>query len=84
MIEEAKKQAAAGSIITLCWHMLRPTEDEPGKAGENGRPSLSWTGSVQARLTDEQWRGIKPAALKTPITIPISSTGGYAGMTNDE
>ena len=55
MIEEAKKQAAAGSIITLCWHMLRPTEDEPGKAGENGRASPSWRGSVQARLTDEQW-----------------------------
>ncbi len=50
MIEEAKKQAAAGSIITLCWHMLRPTEDEPGKSGGN-----SWSGSVQARLTDEQW-----------------------------
>jgi mannan endo-1,4-beta-mannosidase len=55
MIEEAKKQAAAGSIIYLCWHMLRPTEDEPGKAGENGRASESWRGSVQARLTDEQW-----------------------------
>ncbi len=55
MIEEAKKQAAAGSIIYLCWHMLRPTEDEPGKAGENGRPSESWRGSVQAKLTDEQW-----------------------------
>jgi len=55
MIEEAKKQAAAGSIITLCWHMLRPTEDEPGRAGENGRPSSSWRESVQARLTDEQW-----------------------------
>jgi mannan endo-1,4-beta-mannosidase len=50
MIEEAKKQAAAGSIITLCWHMLRPTEDEPGKAGGN-----SWRGSVQARLSEEQW-----------------------------
>lgn len=49
MIEEAKKQAAAGSIIYLCWHMLRPTEDEPGKPGE------SWRGSVQARLTDDQW-----------------------------
>jgi len=56
MIEEAKKQAAAGSIVYLCWHMLRPTEDEPGKAGENGRPSPSWSGSVQAKLTDEQWQ----------------------------
>lgn len=50
MIEEAKKQAAAGSIITLCWHMLRPTEDEPGK------PGASWKGSVQAKLTDAQWQ----------------------------
>jgi len=56
MIEEAKKQAAAGSIIALCWHMLRPSEDEPGKAGENGRSSPSWSGSVQARLADDQWQ----------------------------
>jgi mannan endo-1,4-beta-mannosidase len=49
MIEEAKKQAAAGSIIDLCWHMLRPTEDEPGT------PLVSWFGSVQAKLTDDQW-----------------------------
>jgi mannan endo-1,4-beta-mannosidase len=49
MIEEAKKQYAAGSIIYLCWHMLRPTEDEPGQ------PGASWGGSVQARLTDDQW-----------------------------
>jgi mannan endo-1,4-beta-mannosidase len=57
MIAEAKKQAAAGSIIYLCWHMLRPTEDEPGK------PGASWRGSVQARLTDDQW-----AELITPDT----------------
>jgi mannan endo-1,4-beta-mannosidase len=49
MIAEAKKQHAAGSIIYLCWHMLRPTEDEPGK------PGAAWSGSVQARLSDEQW-----------------------------
>ena len=36
MIEEAKKQYAAGSIVYLCWHMLRPTEDEPGKADPAG------------------------------------------------
>jgi mannan endo-1,4-beta-mannosidase len=57
MIEEAKKQAAAGSIIYLCWHMLRPTEDEPGQ------PGASWRGSVQAKLTDEQW-----ISLITPDT----------------
>jgi mannan endo-1,4-beta-mannosidase len=51
MIEEAKKQAAAGSIIYLCWHMLRPTEDEPGPSHDE-----SWKNSVQARLTDDQWQ----------------------------
>jgi mannan endo-1,4-beta-mannosidase len=50
MIAEAKKQSAAGSIIYLCWHMLRPTEDEPGK------PGSSWSGSVQAKLTEDQWQ----------------------------
>lgn len=45
VIEEAEKQAAAESIITLCWRVLRPIEDEPGAAGENGRPSPSWRGS---------------------------------------
>ena len=32
MIEEAKRQYAAGSIIYFCWHMLRPLEDEPGQS----------------------------------------------------
>ena len=50
MIAEAKKQSAAGSIIYLCWHMLRPTEDEPGQ------PGASWSGSVQAKLTEDQWQ----------------------------
>jgi hypothetical protein len=30
--------------------MLRPTEDEPGK------PGSSWSGSVQAKLTEDQWQ----------------------------
>lgn len=57
MIEEAKKQHAAGSIITLMWHAVRPIEDEPVQ------PGAGWKGSVQARLSDDQW-----AALTTPGT----------------
>jgi mannan endo-1,4-beta-mannosidase len=57
MIEEAKKQAAAGSIIYLCWHVVRPTEEEPVK------PGIGWRESVQAKLTDDQW-----AELITPDT----------------
>jgi mannan endo-1,4-beta-mannosidase len=57
MIEEAKRQYAAGSIITLMWHAVRPTEDEPVL------PGAGWRGSVQAKLTNDQW-----AALTTPGT----------------
>jgi Glycosyl hydrolase family 26 len=45
MIEEAKKQAAAGSIIYLCWHMLRPTEDEPGQPGGRAGAAVCKPGS---------------------------------------
>ncbi len=53
MIEEAKRQYAAGSIITLMWHVARPTDDEP-----NG-----WRQSVQNKLTDLEWN-----ELMTPGT----------------
>jgi beta-mannanase len=49
MIEEAKRQYAAGSIITLMWHVVRPTDDEPVQAG------AGWRGSVQARLNEFEW-----------------------------
>src|ERR1051326_8327276 len=48
MIEEAKRQSAAGSIIYLCWHMMKPTDEEPG-------PDDAFRTSVQTRLTDDQW-----------------------------
>jgi len=57
MIEEAIRQHASGSIITLMWHAVRPTEDEPVQ------PGAGWRGSVQADLTEDQW-----AALTTPGT----------------
>jgi mannan endo-1,4-beta-mannosidase len=45
IIAEVKRQYANGAIITLCWHAVRPTEDEP----------VTFHGSVQGKLTDEQW-----------------------------
>ncbi len=45
IIEEVKRQYANGAIITLCWHAVRPTDDEP----------VTFRGSVQGKLTDEQW-----------------------------
>jgi mannan endo-1,4-beta-mannosidase len=45
IIEELKRQYAKGSLVTLCWHAVRPTDDEP----------VTFRGSVQGKLTDQQW-----------------------------
>jgi mannan endo-1,4-beta-mannosidase len=43
---EAIRHHREGSLITLMWHAVRPTDDEP-----NG-----WKESVQNKLTDAQWK----------------------------
>jgi mannan endo-1,4-beta-mannosidase len=45
MIEEAKRQYRNGAVIALCWHEVRPTDDEP----------VSFRDSVQGKLTDFEW-----------------------------
>jgi mannan endo-1,4-beta-mannosidase len=53
MIQEAKRQYENGAIITLTWHAVRPTEDEP----------VTFHDSVQGHLTDFEW-----SELLTPGT----------------
>jgi len=45
IIAECKRQYAAGAIITLCWHAVRPADDEP----------VTFKNSVQGKLTDGEW-----------------------------
>src|SRR5208283_1338680 len=45
IIAECKRQYEAGAIITLCWHAVRPTDDEP----------VTFRASVQGKLADGQW-----------------------------
>ncbi len=55
IIAECKRQYAAGSIITLCWHAVPPTADEPVTfLPKRGAPTNKLA-SVQGQLTDEQW-----------------------------
>ena len=44
-VEELKKQYAKGSIITITWHAVRPTDDEP----------VTFRKSVQGKLTNAQF-----------------------------
>jgi mannan endo-1,4-beta-mannosidase len=53
MIEEAKRQYRNGAVIALCWHSVRPTDDEP----------VTFRDSVQGKLTDFEW-----SELLTPGT----------------
>jgi mannan endo-1,4-beta-mannosidase len=48
IIAEIQRQHEKGSIITLCWHAVRPTDDEP----------VTFRGSVQGKLTDQQWHDL--------------------------
>jgi mannan endo-1,4-beta-mannosidase len=46
MIAEAERQYRNGAVITITWHEVWPTDDEP----------VSFKDSVQGHLTDAQWK----------------------------
>lgn len=46
MVEEAERQYRNGAIVTLTWHAVRPTDDEP----------VTFHDSVQGHLTDFEWK----------------------------
>lgn len=48
MIDEAKRQGNAGSVVTLMWHVCPPTQGE----------TCDWANGIQSKLTDVQWRSL--------------------------
>jgi mannan endo-1,4-beta-mannosidase len=46
MIKEVERQYRNGAVVTLTWHAVRPTEDEP----------VTFRESVQGHLTDFEWK----------------------------
>lgn len=75
VIEEAKRQHAAGSIVTLMWHAVRPVDDEP-----NG-----WKESVQNRMSAEQWNELVTpgSAIHARWLAQIDVVAGYLGTLCD-
>ncbi len=45
IVDEAIRRHEEGFVITIMWHAVRPTEDEP----------VSFRESVQGELTDQEW-----------------------------
>jgi mannan endo-1,4-beta-mannosidase len=59
IVEEAKRQHQMGSIITVCWHAVPPTANEPvtfrPQFGESLPESLA---TVQGQLSDRQFQEV--------------------------
>jgi mannan endo-1,4-beta-mannosidase len=56
IVKEAIRQHKKGSIITLCWHAVPPTADEPVTFQPRGPVSPDSLASVQGRLPDYQFK----------------------------
>jgi len=58
IVAECKRQYAKGSIITLCWHAVPPTANEPVTFMPHRGAPTNKLASVQGRLTDAQWHDL--------------------------
>jgi mannan endo-1,4-beta-mannosidase len=58
IIAEVKRQYEQGSIITLCWHAVPPTADEPVTFRPKPGTDTNRLASVSGQLTDEQWNDV--------------------------
>ncbi len=59
IVSECKRQYALGSIVTICWHAVPPTADEPVTfRPRGGAPAPEKLSSVQGKLTDEQFKDV--------------------------
>jgi mannan endo-1,4-beta-mannosidase len=58
MVKEAIRQHKKGSIITICWHAVPPTADEPVTFQPRGRVAPDSLASVQGQLPDEQFKEV--------------------------
>ncbi len=69
IVDEAIKKFKEGYIVTLMWHQGRPTDDPP----------YGWKESVQAKLTDAQWKELTTTGtdLNKRWLVQIDKVAGY-------
>ncbi len=58
IVKEAIRQHKKGSIITICWHAVPPTADEPVTFQPQGPVAPDSLASVQGQLLDEQFEEV--------------------------
>ena len=75
MIEEVKRQYRNGAVITLTWHEVRPTDDEP----------VTFHDSVQGQLTDAEWKELLTpgSPLNNRWCAQVDVVAGYLRQLRD-
>ncbi len=65
IVEEAKQQHRLGAIVTICWHAVPPTADEPVTfRPEPGKGSPDSLASIQGKLLDRQFKDVLTPGTK--------------------
>jgi mannan endo-1,4-beta-mannosidase len=75
MIEEVKRQYRNGAVVTLTWHEVRPTDDEP----------VTFHQSVQGHLTDAEWKELLTpgSPLNQRWCVQVDVVAGYLKQLQD-
>jgi mannan endo-1,4-beta-mannosidase len=58
IVQEAKRQHQMGSLVTICWHAVPPTADEPVTFRPQRGAASNALASVQGRLLNEQFKNV--------------------------
>ncbi len=58
IVQEAIRQHQAGSLVTICWHAVPPTANEPVTFRPLPNSDPKALASVQGRLLDEQFKDV--------------------------
>jgi len=58
IVEEAKRQHQMGSLVTICWHAVPPTADEPVTFRRQRDADPEALASVQGQLLDWQFKDV--------------------------
>ncbi len=58
IVQEAIRQHRRGAIVTICWHAIPPTSDEPGTFRPLAGADPKKLASVQGHLLDEQFKDL--------------------------
>ncbi|OFY59257.1 MAG: hypothetical protein A2Y87_01485 [Bacteroidetes bacterium RBG_13_46_8] len=79
IVEEAIRQHKLGSIITICWHAVPPTADEPVTFRPLPGASSDSLASVQGRLLERQFRDVLTpgTALNKHWCMQVDSIAKY-------